>query len=302
MTCVAGRVTAELEACWEFPSTKHFLPIEKTTLPPVKRELQWEKLPAPSSTIFFSEQSGKGQREWGEHGLWLTSFCRTRHTWGNSKGVIHNGRISLLADISQLLITCHIFPFAIPALEGSTHFYKLHRGISFRKEAQHRENHSVNTEYFHLTAGGNAQPQCLSVWFFRVRTPRSSDEETAVSPLGGPMFQLWEFPLSHAQFKEKTRVFEILQWTEKHFIKIQLRHNSLWVGTIAKHSTSFAVKKWMWNLYCIPHKCSPFGFSCHQNCYYEIMYYGNTHYGEFKLEKYNGNLLRVHHIDVISNT
>jgi len=113
-----------------------------------------------------------------------------------------------------------------------------------------------------------------------------------------PCFNYENFPSP----KEKTRVFEILQCTEKQFIIIQLRHNSLWVGTIAKHSTSFAVKKWMWNLYCIPHKCSPFGFSCHQNCYYEIMYYGNTHYGEFKLEKYNGNWLRVHHIDVISNT
>lgn len=142
----------------------------------------------------------------------------------------------------------------------------------------------------------------LSAWFFRVRTPRSTDEETPVSPLEGPTFQMRGFPLSHAQLKEKMRVFETLQHTEKHFIKIQLRHNSLWVGIIAKHSISFAVKKWMWNLYWIPHKCSPFGFSCHQNCYYEIMFFSNMHYGELNLERYSGNLFRVYHIDIISNT
>ena len=51
-----------------------------------------------------------------------------------------------MADISQFPITHLVFPFAISTLEGPTYFSRFRRGTSFREEAQHTENTSVNTE------------------------------------------------------------------------------------------------------------------------------------------------------------
>lgn len=70
----------ELVAHWEFPgevSANHSLPINKTTLPQVKRALNWEKVPAPRSDFFFLEQSRNCQIGQKEPELWLTPFCKT---------------------------------------------------------------------------------------------------------------------------------------------------------------------------------------------------------------------------------
>lgn len=56
--------------------------------------------------------------------------------------------------------------------------------------------------------------------------------------------------------------------TEKSVMKAHLRQNSLWGGSIANSSASFAVEHWTWNTYLILWECSPFGFPySHHNCY-----------------------------------
>lgn len=72
----------ELVACWEFlgeVTANRSFPIDTTTLPQVKRELNWEKVPVPRSDFFFLEQSRNAQREKREPELWLTPFCKTCH-------------------------------------------------------------------------------------------------------------------------------------------------------------------------------------------------------------------------------
>lgn len=77
--CIVRGIMIELVACWEFlgeVTANCSFPIDKTTLPQVKRELNWEKVPVPRSNFFFLEQSRNAQREKREPELWLATFLQ----------------------------------------------------------------------------------------------------------------------------------------------------------------------------------------------------------------------------------